>query len=66
MVSKKNDAGVMGAYRIIDMPVIASPCRTCGKLCYSSHSRNRCLSMRKFRKVLKSEFSGYGVAENNY
>lgn len=55
--------GSSESYRIVDMPVIASPCRSCQKeVC----NRHRCSSLLRIRKRLKAEFSGYGIAENNY
>lgn len=51
-------------YRVVTIPIAASPCRNCSEtLC---RGRMRCPHLMSVRNDLLSEMSGYGVSENNY
>jgi len=56
-------AGKKDEYRAVQMPMIASPCRACTEtLC----NRLSCESLTNVRRNLLTEFSGYGVSDNNW
>jgi hypothetical protein len=56
--------GTKAKYRVVQMPIAASPCRNCPvTLCYN---RLRCPHLTSVRNDLLSEISGYGVSSNNY
>jgi hypothetical protein len=56
--------GTKAKYRVVAMPVAASPCRNCPVThCYN---RLRCPHLISVRNDLLSEMSGYGVADNNF
>lgn len=51
-------------YRVVTIPIAASPCRDCSEtLC---RGRMRCPRLMSVHSELLSEMSGYGVSENNY
>jgi len=61
---EKQSTGMKAAYRVVPIPIAASPCRNCEEP--RCAGRLRCSHLMSVRNDLLSEMSSYGVAENNY